>query len=363
MPLDSENSVDAASTKPYNRDHLTLIALLVIAAIGIVLTIVVAGPFIPGLAWGLAFAVVAWPMHRRIAACIHKPDIAAGAAVFLVALVLILPVALVAWQLAEQSTDLSRGFREQVESGEWKKKVQQHPTAAKVWGWVESRVDVDQESKNISESMQQRAGRWLKGATWGTVQMLIALFALFYFFRDRGDVLKTVRGLMPMSEKETDYFFERVRAMTHASIYGTLVVAAIQGLLGGLMFWILQVPGAALWGFAMGVFSIVPTLGTFVIWAPAALFLAVQGSVAKAVLLAAWGLLVVSSIDNLLYPILVGKEIRIHTLPVFIAIVGGLFIFGAAGLVLGPVILAATVALLDILRSRTDHGRSAEKPS
>jgi predicted PurR-regulated permease PerM len=241
--------------------------------------------------------------------------------------------------------------------------MQEHPTGARIWGWVESRVDVEKESKSLSDSMQQRAGQWLKGAVWGAVQMLIALFALFYFFRDRDDVIRTLRGLMPMSDKETDYFFERVRAMTHASIYGTLVVAAIQGVLGGLMFWILKVPGAVLWGFAMGVFSIVPTLGTFVIWAPAALFLIVQGSVGKAILLVAWGLLVVSTIDNLLYPILVGKEIRLHTLPVFIAIVGGLFIFGAAGLVLGPVILAATVAVLDILRSRTDHGRSAEQPT
>jgi predicted PurR-regulated permease PerM len=110
----------------------------------------------------------------------------------------------------------------------------------------------------------------------------------------------------------------------------------------------------------MGVLSIIPVLGAFVVWMPAAVYLAGEGDWSKALILAAWGTFAVGLIDNFLYPVLVGSRMRLHTLPVFVSIVGGLFLFGAAGVVIGPVILSATITLLDILRRRTAHGQSAE---
>jgi predicted PurR-regulated permease PerM len=169
--------------------------------------------------------------------------------------------------------------------------------------------------------------------------------------------------LLPLSNREAGEFVERVRSMIHATIYGTVVVAAVQGALGGLMFWTLEIPGALLWGVAMGLLAIIPVLGAFVIWIPAAIGLAAQGSWGKAVVLTVWGTVVVGLIDNLLYPVLVGKEMRLHTVPVFIAIVGGLFVFGASGLVLGPVVLAVTLACIDVLRRRTAGNRSAQEPT
>jgi predicted PurR-regulated permease PerM len=141
-----------------------------------------------------------------------------------------------------------------------------------------------------------------------------------------------------------------------ATVYGTLVVAAVQGTLGGLMFWWLGLPAPLLWGVVMGLLSIIPVLGAFIIWIPAAVFLAAQGAWGKAVILTLWGTVVIGLIDNLLYPILVGKRLRLHTVPVFIAIVGGLAVFGASGLVLGPVILALCDAALDLWRCRMADG-------
>jgi predicted PurR-regulated permease PerM len=126
------------------------------------------------------------------------------------------------------------------------------------------------------------------------------------------------------------------------------------------MFWVLGLPAAVLWGAVMAVLAIIPVLGAFIVWVPAALFLVLEGSWGKALILAGWGGLVVSLIDNLLYPVLVGKRLRLHTLPVFIVIVGGLTLFGSAGIVLGPVTLAITVALVEIWRRRTAGGRPAE---
>jgi predicted PurR-regulated permease PerM len=108
--------------------------------------------------------------------------------------------------------------------------------------------------------------------------------------------------------------------------------------------------------------SLVPNLGAFVVWLPAAVWMAAQGDWIKTVVLCVWGALAVGSIDNLLYPVLVGKEMRMHTVSVFIATVGGLFVFGAIGLVMGPVTFAVTLAFLDILRNRTRADRTAEEP-
>jgi predicted PurR-regulated permease PerM len=116
-----------------------------------------------------------------------------------------------------------------------------------------------------------------------------------------------------------------------------------------------------LWGAVMALLSVVPVFGAFIVWIPAAIFLAATGSVGKALILTVWGTVVVGLIDNLLYPMLVGDRLRLHTAAVFVAIVGGLALFGASGLVLGPVILAVTQALIDIWRRRTRGGRTAEE--
>jgi predicted PurR-regulated permease PerM len=169
--------------------------------------------------------------------------------------------------------------------------------------------------------------------------------------------------MIPLSNREVDDVFAFVASMIRATVFGNILTSIAQGTLGGLMFWILGIPAPALWALVMFFTSLVPSLGAPVVWVPAAAMLAAQGHWGKAVILTAWGALAVGTIDNILYPILVGREIRLHTLAVFLAVVGGLFVFGASGLVLGPVALALMLALIDILRRRTAHGRSAEEPT
>jgi predicted PurR-regulated permease PerM len=195
---------------------------------------------------------------------------------------------------------------------------------------------------------------------WAVAELLITFFALFYCFRDRRQALQNLRSLVPLSEGETEAVFTRVIDTLHATIYGTLLVGLVQGVMGGLMFWALGLPAALLWGVVMAILGIIPVLGTFIVWAPAALLLALEGGWGRALILVAWGGLVVSLVDNLLYPILVGQRLRLHTLPVFVAIVGGVALFGSAGIVLGPVTLATTVALIEVWRRRTAGGRTAE---
>jgi predicted PurR-regulated permease PerM len=131
-----------------------------------------------------------------------------------------------------------------------------------------------------------------------------------------------------------------------------MLTALIQGTLGGLMFWILGIPATLLWGVIMSVLSMIPAVGAVFIWAPASLWLALSGHWVKAIILAAWGSAVVGTIDNVVYPLFVGRDVKIHTLLLFVALLGGVILFGTTGLVLGPVVMEMTLTLIEILRER-----------
>ncbi|MCI0539005.1 MAG: AI-2E family transporter, partial [Verrucomicrobiales bacterium] len=201
----------------------------------------------------------------------------------------------------------------------------------------------------------------VKGSLKFAVQLLITFLVLFYFFRDHRPALEALRKILPLSHAEAGELFKDVDDTIYATIYGTLLVALIQGTLGGLMFWWLGLTAPLLWGIAMALLATVPILGAFVIWIPAAIYLALEGQWIKAVILTVWGTVVIGLIDNLLYPVFVGQRLRLHTLPVFISILGGLLLFGASGLILGPMTLAITLALLNVWRRRTARGGTVEQ--
>jgi predicted PurR-regulated permease PerM len=345
-----------------SRERLSLFVLLSMTVIGVGLCALIVRPFVPGLAWALALAVVAYPMHQWILRHWNRPHLAAGATVLIVLLVLLLPAMFLVWQIGKQATGRFEQVQEQLESGSVRKMLDRVPLAGKAYDWLTGHSGAAPTADDIAPAVQRRAGAWLQTIIWSVVQIVLALFTLFFLLRDKREVLAVMRSLMPLSNDESAYFFERIRSMAHATIYGTVFVSIVQGALGGLIFALVGVPGALLWGVAMAVLSIIPTSGAFVIWLPVAIVLGVQGQWGKAAIIGLWGALVVGTIDNVLYPVLVGKEMRLHTLPVLLAILGGVSTFGAAGIVLGPVILAGTIALLDIIKRRTAHGRQAEAP-
>ena len=162
---------------------------------------------------------------------------------------------------------------------------------------------------------------FVRGSVRGVVELLSIFFSLFYFFRDFRQCVGMVRSLLPLSRKEADHVLSRLRDTIHATVFGTVAMSAIQGTLGGMMFWWLGLQSPVLWGVVMGLLAIVPVLGAFVIWIPAAIVLALQGMWLKAILLTVWGTVVIGLIDNLLYPVLVGKKLQLHTPAVFFAIV------------------------------------------
>jgi predicted PurR-regulated permease PerM len=316
-----------------------------------------AAPFIAPITWALALSVAAQPIYEWVQDRIGRPNLAAGVSTTLVTLGMLLPAILLGQQIGRETLEGGEQLRDALKSGQLEGQLQSSPALAELYRLVAQNLNFSQALEQAFNAVQARIGGWVEGTFWLGAEILITIFLLFYIFRDRRQALGALYWLLPMSRPEANKVVQRVRSMIRATIYGTLVVAALQGALGGFMFWILGVPGALLWGTAMGLLAIIPVLGAFVIWIPVAAMLALQGSWSKAAILTAWGAVVIGMLDNVLYPILVGKEIRIHTVPVFLAILGGLVIFGTAGLVLGPVALVITLALIEVVKQRL-NGRA-----
>jgi predicted PurR-regulated permease PerM len=159
-----------------------------------------------------------------------------------------------------------------------------------------------------------------------------------------------VYDIVPIDRLQAQDVLLRTKEVIAGSVYGVVMIAAIQGALGYFIFWVLGMPSALLWGVVMFFLSMIPMAGAFLVWAPAAVYLAISGEWTKAIVLTGWGLVVVGSIDNILSPRLIGKRTRMHELLIFFAVLGGIQVFGVVGVVLGPVVIAVTLALIEIVR-------------
>lgn len=333
-----------------SRAHVHTLVMFAFTLIALYLSYQMAAPFLPALAWALAITVLALPFHRVLCARIPHPDLAAAITVFAAAVTIVAPVILVSSNLIDEAADAARSVQGQVETGQWRQLMAPYPRLLPVVDWLDRQFNLPQTIKAISVGLAGFAGEFLRGSLQQAIMLLLTFYLLFYFLRDREAALNSIRRLSPLSTGQMAHLFRRLGDTLHATLYGTFVVAMVQGALGGLMFWWLELPSPLLWGVVMGLLAIIPVLGAFVVWIPAALFLLAIGAPGKALILAIWGTVVVGGIDNLLYPMLVGNRMRMHTVLVFISIVGGLFVFGAAGLILGPVVLTVTSVLLEVWR-------------
>ncbi len=326
--------------------------LIMAIAFGSFLCYRMALPFLPALTWAMALTILFSPLHRWLESRLHRANLAAGVSVLLVALIVVVPATFLGQRLLQESAKGATMIRTKVDSGEWRRALEAQPRLAPAALWVERQVDLPGTVQTLTTWLTNKAGRLVQGSVIQLIGLCLTFYLFFYFLRDRDAALRSLRFLSPLTVAEMDHLFGRVEDTVFATVYGTLAVAGVQGLLGGLMFWGLGLPAPLLWGVVMGLLAVVPVLGAFIVWIPAALFLLLAGSWGKALLLTAWGAVVVGGIDNLLLPALVGNRLKQHTLLAFLSVVGGLMVFGASGLILGPVVLAVTTVLLEIWREQ-----------
>ena len=350
--LDTRQRAASAANDWGSRSHVQTLVLMAASAFGLYLCYLLAAPFLPALAWALALAVLFSPFQRWLESKLKRPNLAAGVSVLVIGLIVVVPATFVGQRLVLQAAKGAELIETKINSGEWRRALQAQPRLAPLADRIEQELDLPGTLKTLATWLSNTAGSIVKRSVFQLVGFCLTFYLLFFFLRDRRAALQSLRSLSPLTEAEMDRLFGRVGDTIYATVYGTLAVASVQGLLGGLMFWWLGLSAPLLWGVVMALLAVVPVLGAFVVWIPAALFLALEGSWGKALILTLWGMLVVGTIDNLLRPVLVGNRLKLHTVLVFMSVVGGLILFGPAGLILGPVALTVTMVLLEIWSNR-----------
>lgn len=178
--------------------------------------------------------------------------------------------------------------------------------------------------------------------------VFVMFFSLYYFFMDGKDLVRKVMYISPLKDTHESMLIQKFISISRATIKGTFIVCMLQGFIGGMVFYIAGVPSAVIWGVVMALLSLIPMLGASIVWFPVAIAMLMMGNIWEGVLIIAVGLGLVSTIDNILKPKLVGKDTQIHPLMVFFATLGGLAMFGLAGFILGPIIVALFISLWEI---------------
>ncbi len=347
------------------RFNARWLALLAITLIALYLCWLIISPFVDVILWAGVLAIIAYPYHIRMCDRGMKPWLSALVSTLGVVLVVLIPVIVIVILVAAQVPDAIKQVTTIVETAKgWVS------PESRIYGLVDPYFDLDwmkdpelvkQRTKALLAPLTSSAATLATAAVAsiaGTViQICFALFTLFYFLRDTTEIRTSVFEMLPLEREQSKDVFKRCREIIQASVQGVIFIAGIQGMLGAIGFWVLGVPSAVLWGVVMFILSMVPALGAFLVWVPAAIYLFATGAWIKGIILVIWGGVVIGSVDNFLRPKLVGKKTGMHDLVIFFSVLGGLQVFGILGLFVGPVVVAVALAIIEVFKQATANWR------
>ena len=330
------------------RTKTATFLLLLITGVAVYICLLIAMPFLPSVVWAVAFAVLFTPLQTWLEIKVKHTNLAAVVSVLLISSIVIVPALFIGQQLALQAVIGAKLIETKVESGEWRRLLNTQSILTPIIKNVEQQINLPETVKSFTVWVSNSAGVIVKGFIYQLIGFVITIYCLFFFLRDRQIILQALRNLLPLSVNQTTQLVKHIGDTIHATVYGVLAVALVQGTLGGLIFWWLGLPAPLLWGLMMSFLAVIPILGSSIVWLPAALYLALEGHWQQSIILIMWGTLVVGTVDNLLRPMLLGSRLKLHTLLAFMSVVGGVVLFGTSGLILGPVMLAVTIFLISI---------------
>lgn len=302
-------------------------------------------PFLEPLLWAAILAVFFHKLYLWLLGALRGPNRAALATILLVLLLLILPLAWLTPRLIQQTG----AFLAAVSTGEELTRLR----AILDQYWARSPVplgDVQEVLDDFARQMRGRVGQLSARAAGNLVtsifHLTVTLFAMFYLLRDGERIVALLRGLFPWGLERHNQMIRQTVDLVQVTISSTFLTAAVQGLLGGLIYWALGIPSPALWGVVMALMAVLPLIGPWLVWGPMAVSLLIGGETARGIALLVLGFLVVSGADNVLRPILIAGRTQLNGLLVFISVLGGIQTMGFVGVVLGPLLVATAVGLL-----------------
>lgn len=340
-----------------------LLGLVTVAFIWILL------PFYGTILWGAIIALLFAPMNRWLLPRLgQRRNLAALSTMLVAVVIVVLPAVLVAASLAREATQLYA----RIESGEIKPALWLRSVFEALPDWLTdllARVglgNVDLIQRKLTQALTQ-GSQFIATQTFNLGQDMlglliglgIALYLAFFLVRDGGSIVRSIRLAIPLPPDDKQELLEQFGTVLRATVKGNLVVALVQGALGGLAFWVLGVNAALLWAVLMALLSLLPAVGAGLVWGPVAIWLFATGEVWPAVGLTLYGVFVIGLVDNVLRPLLVGKDTGMPDYLVLISTIGGIAVMGINGFVIGPVIAAMFVAVWDIQTTTRVRARAA----
>ncbi len=318
-------------------------------------------PFFGAILWGTIIATLFVPLHRRLLASSgQRPNLAAFFTVMIIIAIVILPMTLIAASLTQEALSVYG----KVQSGEMDpvRFFKQVHDASPAWAsTLLDRLGLE----SLSAAQETISAGLMAGSQYIATQalrigqstfdfmanLLVMLYLLFFLLRDEETLSRRIRDAIPLQAEHRQAFLLKFSVVIRATVKGDMVVALLQGTLGGLVFWFLGISAPLLWAVVMAFVSLLPAIGAGLIWIPVAVFLLATGAIWQGLVLIIFGALVIGLVDNFLRPFLVGKDTKMPDYVVLVSTVGGLATFGLNGLVIGPVIAALFIAAWDIFSS------------
>jgi predicted PurR-regulated permease PerM len=339
------------------RNFRTAFVLILLVAVS-ALFLTVTWPFLKPLLLGALLAGLFRPLYQWVTRLLGGRRSLGAVVTLLILFILVVgPISAFLGIVVQQALNVSD------QAIPW---IRQHFGSASTFNahdWLVQRFPALADHVPTQEQLVQNIGTAAKAAggllvaaasrmTAGTAAFLLDLFvmvyAMFFFFKDGEKILEKIFYYMPLSHEDEALMLQRFSSITRATVKGTLVIGVIQGALAGIAFWVAGIDGAAFWGTIMAILSIVPGIGAALIWIPAVVYLFVTGQLLAGTLLLAWCAAVVGTVDNILRPVLVGKDAKMPDLLILVGTLGGLFLFGPIGFIVGPIVCGLFLTVWEI---------------
>jgi predicted PurR-regulated permease PerM len=321
-------------------------------------------PFFGAIFWAVAAAILFYPAQNwLVSRWGERPNINALLTLLLCTVVAVVPLTFVVMLLVDEGMSLYQRLESgSIDIGGYVERLRQAVPAIDA---LTERFNIDlarvksslaDGAMSASQAVASRTLTMGQNVLQVLISLAIMLYLIFFFLRDGDDLVRLLIRALPLGDARERMLFAKFAAVTRATIKGNLVVALVQGLLGGLIFWALGLSGAVLWGVVMAFTSLVPAVGPGLIWAPVAIYSLLTGDIMTGVILIAFGVLVIGLVDNVLRPILVGRDTKMPDYLVLLSTLGGLTLFGLNGFVIGPLIAALFLAFWDIFMREINTG-------
>lgn len=321
-------------------------------------------PFFGAIFWGSVLAILFTPFYRRLLAVFRgRRNLAAIATLILCLVIVIFPLAFITAALVQEGI----GLYQKIQSGEIHFGMYFQQIIHALPQWMVELLDRSGFG-DISALQEELSAGVMAGSRFIATQAFsigqntfefiisfgIMLYLLFFLLREGSVLSVQIRNAIPLNLEYKQYLLSKFITVLRATVKGNIVVAAMQGVAGGIIFWILGIQGPLLWGTLMAFLSLLPAIGAALIWAPVAIYFLLSGDIWSGVILVAFGVLVIGMVDNILRPVLVGKDTQMPDYVVLISTLGGMALFGLSGFIIGPVIAAMFIAAWDLFIERSD---------